>query len=221
MPRKIRIVIPNEAHHITQRGNCRQRIFEEEKDYRQYLECLERYARENEVSIQAYCLMSNHIHVIGIPNRESSLGKLFNVLSMRYSQHVNRKRKTFGHVWQGRYFSCVLDSEHLYRAIRYVERNPVRAKLVKEAWEYKWSSAREHMGMNKERKFGLKESLKMDKEEWKKYLMGDDKEMTEEIRKKTQRGLVVGKESFIKEIEKRLNRSLECLNIGRPKRKGS
>jgi len=218
MPRQIRIVIPHEAHHITQRGNYRQEIFEDDNDFKQYLIWLNEYSKKHKIDILAYCLMMNHVHIIGTPENEKSFGNTLNTLAMRYSQHVNRKRKSNGHVWQGRFFSCILDEAHLYRAIRYVENNPVRAKMVKNAWNYRWSSAQTHVGMGEKSIITLKSILDMKPTEWKAYLKEDDAEMTSEMRLKTRRGLVVGKEAFVKGLEKKLGRSLKCLDPGRPKK---
>jgi len=220
MPRQARIVLPGEAHHITQRGNYQQEIFRETNDFRQYLFYLKECSEKYHIDILAYCLMRNHIHIIGIPHDKESLGMAFNTLTMRYSQYVNRKIKSYGHVWQGRYFSCVMDEIHLYRAIRYVERNPVRAKKVNSALNYEWSSARIHAGMQNEGFIALGKSFDMSAKEWKAYLYEEDNVMTDEMRLKTKRGLVVGTETFIKNAEKILKRSLKCLNPGRPKRKG-
>ena len=163
--------------------------------------------------------MGNHIHIIGVPRHKFSLGRALNTLTMRYPQYVNRKRKSCGHVWQGRYFSCVLDETHLYRAIRYVERNPVRAKMVNNASDYKWSSARIHIGMHNERLISLGESFDMSAKEWKMYLREEDSSMVEEMRLKTKRGSVVGPKIFIKNVKKILKRPVKCLNPGRPKKK--
>jgi Transposase IS200 like len=89
--------------------------------------------------------MDNHVHFVSVPIEADSLTKVFNTLHMRYSQHTNRKTKATGHLWQGRFFSCILDEKHLYACIRYVENNPVRAGLVKRAEEYRWSSAASHV----------------------------------------------------------------------------
>ena len=132
MPRQSRIVIPDTVHHITQRGNYRQDIFDGPNNYRQYCEWINKYAQEYDVEVIGYCLMRNHVHFIVIPKQENSLAKLFNTVHMRYSQYINRKRGVKGHLWQGRFYSCILDDAHLYRAIRYVENNPVRAKIVKQ-----------------------------------------------------------------------------------------
>ncbi|MEA3305502.1 MAG: transposase [Candidatus Omnitrophota bacterium] len=215
MPRHARIVIPNVAHHITQRGNYSQGIFKVTADYKKYCIWMKEYSKKYKLDILAYCLMSNHVHFIVIPKREDSLKLVFNTAHMRYSQYMNRKKKAHGHLWQSRFFSCLLDDVHLYRAIRYVERNPVRAKMVKRAWEYQWSSAQEHAGMETSL-IPISKSFDMNYEEWKRYMCDKDPEIEKEIWLKTQRGLAVGEKQFIKRIERKIERSLECLNPGRP-----
>ena len=91
--------------------------------------------------------MNNHVHFIGVPRKEDSLSRTFNTLHMRYSQYINRRQKASGHLWQGRFYSTIPDDIHLYAAVRYVENNPVSARLVKKAEEYPWSSAKEHLGI--------------------------------------------------------------------------
>jgi len=220
MPRQSRIVIPDIAHHITQRGNYRQDVFEEYKDYEQYSAWAEEYFSKYGLDVLAYCLLSNHVHFIVIPRDEDSLARAFNTLHMRYSQYMNRKHKQRGHLWQGRFFSCFMDDEHLYRSIRYVERNPVRAKMVENACDYLWSSAWAHAG-GETVKVAIPvdtTSFALTKSEWRKYLRADDEKMCSEVRLKTQRGLAIGGEKFIKRIERKLHRPLQCLNPGRPKK---
>ena len=220
MPRQSRIVLPEIPHHVTQRGNYRQNIFEKHTDYERYCSWVQEYSEKYGLTILAFCLMSNHVHFIVVPHTEDSLAKAFNTSHMRSSQYMNRKHKVRGHLWQGRFFSCFMDDDHLYRAIRYVEQNPVRARMVKYAWEYRWSSARVHSGMAKNEEplpidistFAMSES------EWRRFLMAEDKEMCSEMRLKTGRGLAIGTERFIKRIESRLQRSLQCLPQGRPKK---
>ena len=103
MPRQARIVIPEVAHHVTQRGNYRQRIFQREGDYKQYGEWVSDYSQKSGLKILAYCLMSNHVHFICIPEKEDSLARTFNTVNMRYAR--NKKRKLKGHLWQGRFYS--------------------------------------------------------------------------------------------------------------------
>lgn len=219
MPRQARIVIPNIPHHVTQRGNYGQDVFEEEGDYGLYCTWMDQYAEKYGLDILAYCLMKNHVHFIVVPHQEESLARVFNTLHMRYAQHVHRRNGACGHLWQGRFYSCFMDTGHLYHAIRYVERNPVRVDIVEKAWDYRWSSARAHVGQTggswplavNTRKFA------MDNKQWKEYLQAEDEPVEEELRLKTQRGLVLGSSKFIKRLEQKLERSLACRNPGRPK----
>jgi putative transposase len=127
MPRIARVVAVGLPHHITQRGNYRQDVFFDTDDRRQYLLWIGEYSAKYGLSVLAYCLMQNHVHFIAIPREANSLAKTFNAAHMRYSQYFNKKLKQRGHLWQGRFYSCVLDESHLMLASRYIERNPVRA----------------------------------------------------------------------------------------------
>ena len=216
MPRQSRLVLPNVAHHIVQRGNYKRPVFILNSDFKKYCEWFKEYAEKYGVETYAYCLMTNHVHFIVMPKTEDGLAKVFNTLHMRYAQRINKRRSVTGHLWQGRFFSCLLDEAHLYRAIRYVEKNPVRAQLVQNAWDYEWSSANEHVGGGKG-PIPLSRSFEMSAQEWKEYLTELDDEMNHEIRLKTQRGLAIGSEKFVTDVENKLKRSLTCLSPGRPK----
>lgn len=85
-----------------------------------------------------------------IPEEDYSISKVFSVGHMRYSRYYNKKKATAGHVWQGRFYSCLLDEMHLMAAMRHVKKNPVRARLVRKAWNWEWSSAALHTGRSKE-----------------------------------------------------------------------
>ncbi|MCK5492853.1 MAG: transposase [Candidatus Omnitrophica bacterium] len=218
MPRQARIVIPGIAHHITQRGNYNQPVFDHKEQNKQYCTWMNKYAQEYGLEIIAYCLMSNHVHFIVVPLQEDTLARVFNTVHMRYSHYVNGERGVKGHLWQGRFYSCILDDKHLYRAIRYVENNSVCAKIVKESGEYEWSSGKDHLGLREKPLIKLKALRGINKTEWKEYLKENDVNINEEIKLKTSRGLVVGTDKFIKDLENRLNRSLKCLKWGRPKK---
>ncbi len=150
MPRRARVVFEGVVHHITQRGNYRQNVFEDDSDKRKYVEFIREYSEKYGMKIYAYCLMSNHVHFIAAPVKEDSLAMTFKYANMRYSSYFNRKNRRSGHLWQGRFYSCPLQFEHALEALRYVERNPVRARMVELPWEYEWSSAREHVGFDGE-----------------------------------------------------------------------
>lgn len=136
MPRIARATVPGTPHHITQRGNNREIIFFDDKDRRRYLKWLKEYTNRHRLEVWAYCLMNNHIHLIVVPEREESLGNALRDTHMRYAQYINRRYRRSGHLWQGRFFSCALDSAHLLAAVRYVERNPVRAGFVMRSEEW-------------------------------------------------------------------------------------
>jgi len=218
MPRVARTVAKGYPHHVTQRGNYRQAIFESDEDFIQYLKWLKAYSRKYGLDIWAYCLMDNHVHFICVPKHEETLARIFNMLHMRYAQYINRRRNASGHLWQGRFYSTILDEAHVYAAVRYVENNPVRTGMVKKAEDYRWSSAREHIDAAPEVVSGncfLQQEIR----NWRKFLSArEDTAMAQEIRKSSMTGRPCGDESFIKKLEKRFGRRLKALPRGRPKK---
>jgi putative transposase len=148
MARLPRVVIPGIPHHVTQRGNRRERTFFEEGDYALYLDLLADAAERARCEIWAYCLMPNHVHIIIVPSDEDGLWRTFRRVHRDYTGFINARMRTTGHLWQGRYGSVAMDEEHLYAAIRYVSLNPVRAQLVKRAEDWRWSSVRAHLAGN-------------------------------------------------------------------------
>ena len=139
MPRRARITMIGYPHHITQRGNYKQVVFKNARDYERYLSWMQVYSKDNGLEILAYCLMPNHVHFICVPCDEKALSIAFKLSHMRYSSYFNTKSKRVGHLWQGRFYSCVLDENHLYAAVRYVENNPVVDNLVEKPEDWQWS----------------------------------------------------------------------------------
>ena len=220
MPRISRVVAVGYPHHITQRGNYRQPVFMDEEDFIQYLQWLKEYCLKYSLNIWAYCLMNNHVHFVVVPMKEDSLAKTFNTLHMRYSQYFNQKRKARGHLWQGRFYSCILDERHLRATVRYVENNPLRAGVVEKPHEYNWSSARSRV--HGEAAPVLSDDFYLIKEidDWSAYLMeSDDNAMINSIRQNTKTGRPCGDESFIKKMEGLLERKLTALPRGRPRKR--
>jgi putative transposase len=220
MPRIARIVIPNYPHHITQRGNYKQRVFTEKDDYRFYLKWLNKYSKKYSLKVLSYCLMPNHVHIAAIPGNEDSLAKTFNTSHMVYAHYFNNKNQITGHLWQGRFFSCVLDDSHLHSVIRYIENNPVRAGIVENPWEWQWSSAKQHALKEKDNLLTLTEiETFMDTGNWKDYLAQEEKEEVENnIRKNTLNGRPLGRDSFISKLEDSLGKRLRALPLGRPRK---
>jgi len=223
MPRLARIVAVELPHHITQRGNYKQVIFRDNSDFKIYLSWMEKYSKKYQLSILVYCLMPNHVHFIAIPHNEDSLAKTFNTTHMRYSQYFNKRMNVTGHLWQGRFYSCVLDESHLLTAAKYVERNPVRAGLVKKPWEWPWSSALAHIDSTTKSLISLKdlfEVIDISHSSWQKYLDSEDSnEMVKNIKQSTLSGRPCGSVSFIQELEKQFGRRLSILPRGRPPKK--
>ena len=222
MPRQARVVFPNIPHHIIQRGNRREDVFFSDDDRKQYLEWLKEYCKEQKVEILAYCLMTNHIHLIAVPTTEDGLQKVLKPLHMRYAQKINRERGWKGHFWQGRYFSSPLDGEYLLFTTKYIERNPIRVKKVRKAENYKWSSARGHCGTAQDDILTTKMKW-LNKYEgidnWSQWLsIKEEKEKTDLIRRNTEKGIPTGSGRFIRRLEKLAGRVLEYRPIGRPRK---
>jgi putative transposase len=145
MPRYPRIVVPDCPHHLTQRGNHRQNVFDSPGDREIYLDLVRRNALDCDMRLLGYSLMSNHVHWIVIPSSAKSLAAAFGRAHCRYSNYFQTKRSVSGHLWQNRFYSCPLSYRHLGLAMAYVEQNPVRAGLVQHPEDYPWSSARAHL----------------------------------------------------------------------------
>ena len=133
------------AHHITQRGNRRQEVFFSDEDYAHYRDLIAASCREHGVACIAWCLMPNHVHLILRPSGSNGLRAALAESHRRYSRRINFARGWTGYLWQGRFASYPMDDAHLMTAVRYVELNPVKAKLVRRAEDWPWSSARAHV----------------------------------------------------------------------------
>jgi REP-associated tyrosine transposase len=217
MARAVAVAFP---HHVTQRGNHRQQVFENDDDYTMYLDWLKTYSRRHSLKIWAYCLMNNHVHFISVPMEADSLAKVFDTLHMRSSQHINRKTRATGHLWQGRFFSCILDERHLYACIRYVENNPVRVGLVKRAEEYRWSSAVSHVLRKDDPILSDDCPVKDGVKYWIAYLEDRDDSAVDLVPHCSKTGRPCGDESFVARMETVLGRKLVPRDRGRPKRRG-
>jgi len=219
MPRIARAVALDIPHHVTQRGNYQQIVFLDNEDRDHYLAWIKEYSKKCGLKIWAYCLMDNHVHFIVVPSKEDSLARTFNQAHMRYSQYFNRRMKQKGHLWQGRFYSCALDEAHLYCAVRYVERNPVRVGLAKQAEDYPWSSALSHTSKANNSLLSDDLPLLKDITDWKEYLSSfEEEEALEYIRRCTLNGRPAGSEGFMNRIEGLLSRSLKQRPVGRPKK---
>ena len=147
VPRTARVVVPGLAHHVIQRGNRRQRIFFTHGDCRRYVAMLAEACRAHSVSCLAWCLMPNHVHLVLKPAEANGLRAVMSSVNTRHAQRINRREQCSGHLFQDRFRSHPMDDAHLMIAVRYVENNPVKAGLVHSAEDWRWSSARAHLGI--------------------------------------------------------------------------
>ncbi len=220
MPRTARVVVPDYPHHITQRGNYRQNIFRDDSDRKQYLVFIADYSRKYNLNILAYCLMDNHVHFVVVPKEADSIARTFSIVHTLYSQYYNKKMNVLGHLWQGRFYSCVLDEKHFIAASRYVERNPVRAGIVRKPTEYEWSSAKSHVDYSSKQIIDTSLFFKYVedfRDKWGEFI--DEKEKSDEIntiRKHTMTGRPLGGSVFIQKLETMLGIRLHALSVGRP-----
>jgi putative transposase len=211
MPRNARCVKVGLPYHVTQRGTNRQRVFFSASDRRTYLDLMMSNLEDAEVRVFSWCLMTNHVHFVVVPEREDSMEVLFRRVHGRYAQSLNARRGRSGHLWQNRYYSCALSETHMWRALAYVEQNPVRAGLVGRAEEYEWSSARAHVTGEAGRFKGLDWSVWREAgglEGWRELIerKGDTREEML-LRRCTYAGRPYGEEEFVKGLEEEFRRS--------------
>jgi putative transposase len=221
MPRLARVVVSDVPHHVTQRGNRRQPTFFCDEDYEAYLDLMAEWTRRHGVEVWAYCLMPNHVHLVATPPSEAALAHAIGEAHRRYTRRVNFREGWRGHLWQGRFASFPMDEEHLYRVVRYVELNPVRARLVRLPWRHCWSSAAAHLAAKDDRLVRVAPMLER-AGDWREFLAeGLSIEEAEEFRRHERSGLPLGSERFITRLEGLLGRILRRQKPGPKGPRGS
>lgn len=220
MARIARVVAVGLPHHITQRGNDRGQVFFDDDDRRFYILTLMKYRLSYGVDVWAWCLMDNHLHILAVPHRPDSLARCFGAVNLVYTQRINRKRQRSGRLWQNRFFSCVVDADsYLLPVVRYIERNPVRAGLVRKVWDYEWSSARGHVLREHDPLLSGDSPLAgMLGEDYRDYVHDQQEDETTRIRRETASGRPLGDMPFIARIESLTRRTLTIRRAGRPRR---
>ena len=208
MARLARVVVPGLPHHVTQRGNGRARTFFGAEDYAAYRDWLGEAAAALGVAVWAWCLMPNHVHLILTPEDEGGVSRAMARLHRRYAGRIHARRKRTGHFWQGRFGCVTMDEDHLAAAFRYVELNPVRARLVKRPEDWPWSSARAHLGLGRDGLTQL-EPARDRFPDYADFLAGAlDAEATERLRKGESVGRPIGAPAFLAALEETLGRRL-------------
>jgi putative transposase len=201
MARMPRIVVPGYPHHVTQRGNRRQRTFFYEDDYRYYVELLSQFSQQAGTEIWAWCLMPNHVHLVMVPRHEDGLRAALGEAHRRYTRHINFRQSWRGHLWQERFHSFLMDEDYLLATVRYVERNPVSAGLCETPEQWRWSSAHAHLKGQDDGLVRVKPMLdRIDN--WSAYLSSNnDTSEIDTIRRHTRTGRPLGSSHFINKLE--------------------
>ena len=217
MARLPRLALPNLPYHVTQRGNRRQLVFFCAADRQLYLALLSEQASHFGLEVWAYCLMDNHVHLIVMPRRAESLTRAVAETHRRYTRAVNFREGWRGYLWQGRFGSVVLDERHLIAAVRYVERNPVVAGLVRRAEDYPWSSAKAHV-LGTPDPLLTNHFLKERITDWADFLRGKgDDAMGRTLARHGGVGRPLGSQEFIDHLEQVTGRRLRRGRPGRPR----
>ena len=225
MPRPRRLNLPNIPQHVTQRGNNRQACFFDDQDRYTYMSLLDKTARHRACVIHAYILMTNHVHLLVTPSTPDGVSRLLQDIGREYVRYINKTYKRSGTLWEGRFKSSLVDSDaYCLICYRYIELNPVRAAMVSDPSEYRWSSYHANALM-------ADNGLITPHQQW--LSLGSDaasrcraykelfKEQTpdsilEEIRYNNRKGLPLGTALFKTQIESQLHFKLGTGKVGRP-----
>ena len=226
MPRTARIA-PNEyVYHILTRGNNRQDVFKDKKDNKKYMEILQRYKEKYKFKLYHYVLMRNHVHlVLEATEKGGKLSEIMKGINLSYAQHYKNRYKHIGHFWQDRYKSIIISKDNYLLACgSYVELNPVRAKMVEDPKEYKWSSYNTYAYGRKDSitdKHSIYEELSRDESgRRKKYrefvrgMLGERDAMKGEMNRR----VVYGSADFIDKVTEQYKVGALIKPIGRPKK---
>jgi len=228
MPRTARIAPKEFVYHILTRGNNRQTIFKDEEDYQKYIDILQKYKEKYKFKLYHYILMTNHVHLVMETIEEG--GELFQIMkgiNLSYAQYYKAKYKHIGHFWQDRYKSIIISKdEYLLACGSYVELNPVRAGIVKEPKDYRWSSYQANAYGGKDiliDEHVIYDGLSSDealRKEYRKFV----KEMlqkNEAMRGEMEKRLIYGGSNFIQRVNKKFKMEALIKKRGRPKKESA
>lgn len=208
MARLPRLVIPGLPHHVTQRGNGRQRVFFNDGDYAAYRDGLGEACRTANVEIWGWVLMPNHVHMILVPEDEDGLRRALAPLHRRYAGRIHAREQRTGHFWQGRFGCIAMDEPHLGAALRYVALNPVRARLVKRATDWPWSSVHAQFGADD--RMTATAAIRERYPDFRALIeSGEDESASDRLRGAESIGRPVGSEKFLTQIEAQTGRTLK------------
>lgn len=218
MARLSRVVVPNLPHHVIQRGVRSLPLFFSDADREEYLNLLATFTARQGVRFLAWCLMTNHVHLVVVPPDEpTALARAIGEAHRRYTRLVNFREGVRGHLFQERFHSFPIQTDHhLLTVVRYVERNPVRAKLVRQAVDYPWSSARHHLRNTPDR-LVTDSPLFTAPSNWEQLLREEPPQQLGSVRQHVRTGRPWGSEGWVAALERQLDRPLRPRQGGWPK----
>lgn len=194
-------------------------VFFTEKDRVEYLRLLIEQSEKFGVQYLSYCLMTNHIHLLAVPERQDSLAKAVGEAHRRYTRMINFRENVRGFLFQGRFYSCpVYTDQFLLAVVRYIEQNSVKADLVKQAWDYQWSSAKFHCGEVAQGPLVNKSSLLEGVSNWREFLSTGPDE-TSELDERIRTDRPFGPEGFYTVVEEITGIDTRPGIPGRPRKK--
>lgn len=216
MARLARAVFEGLPHHVTQRGNGRAQTFFGDDDYQLYRDLLAEHAAQAGVEVWGWVLMPNHVHLILVPGDPDGLRRCLAPVHRRYAGAIHARAQRTGHFWQGRFGCVAMDEAHLGAALRYVALNPVRARLVARAADWRWSSV--HACLDPEPGDGLTRTgpvLSRYPDFSDLIASGEDEALSLRLRRAETIGRPVGDEAFLAQLERRAGRPLAPGKRGR------
>jgi REP-associated tyrosine transposase len=226
MPRPLRPIDDGLIYHVTNRGNNRQNVFRKMQDFQAFLESLAAVKARKPFELYGYCLMSNHFHLLLRPTG-ATISRIVQSLLVSHTQRYHKQYRSGGHVWQGRFKSPVIQNdEHLLTVVRYIEANPLRARLVKRADEYPWSSFRVHGAGQADELVDrlivyeeISPYAKIRQRKWTALVHRSLEEATlQRIRRSSATGLPYGDQSWVERLAKKLHLDLTIRPRGRPRK---
>ena len=226
MPRPLRPIADGLIYHVINRGNNRQTVFSSEGDFKAFLKAIADLKERLAFDLYGYCLMTNHIHLLIRP-REGSISRIVQSLLVSHTQRFHRFHRSSGHVWQGRFKSPVIqDDDHLLAVLRYIEANPLRAKMVERAGDYAWSSFAFHGEGRADPLLdaapgydALAAYAAVRQRRWSAYVQQEAEEAElAAIRRSGETGLPYGEKTWVDRLCRRLKLDLTIRPRGRPRK---
>lgn len=220
MARLARVVVPDLPYHVTQRGNGRQQTFFSDSDYALYRDLLRENCRKAGVTVWNWVLMPNHVHLVLVPSDEDGLRRALAPIHRTYAGRIHERQKRTGHFWQGRFGAVAMDEPHAQAAIIYGLMNPVRARLVQRANQWRWSSIQALLGNADDGMTDVAAVRERLGDLEARLLAGEEQVASERLRQAETIGRPLGSADFLARIERLTGRTITPQKRGRKIRRG-